>query len=89
MLALTWKDKLEDEFEKEYYKKLVYFLREDVKNFTLFPPKIERFNAYNTTPFESVKVVILGQDPYHGFAQAHGLSFSIQGDQAWTTLVIR
>ena len=82
MEDLNWKTYLSDEFEKPYYKKLVLFLREEEKSATVFPPKAERFNAYNITPFESVKVVILGQDPYHGFAQAHGLAFSVQGGQA-------
>lgn len=82
MEDLSWKTYLSDEFKKSYYKKLVLFLREEEKKATVFPPKAERFNAYNITPFESVKVVILGQDPYHGYAQAHGLAFSVQGDQA-------
>ena len=81
MKSLSWKERLAPEFEKEYYKKLIYFLREEEKYSTLFPPKEARFNAYNITPFEAVKVVILGQDPYHGSGQAHGLSFSVQGDQ--------
>ena len=81
MKSLSWKERLAPEFEKEYYKKLIYFLREEEKCSTLFPPKEARFNAYNITPFEAVKVVILGQDPYHGSGQAHGLSFSVQGDQ--------
>ena len=81
MQLVSWKERLASEFEKEYYKRLVLFLRDEEKNTTIFPPKPKRFNAYNITPFESVKVVILGQDPYHGEAQAHGLSFSVQGDQ--------
>lgn len=76
-----WHRELSEEFEKEYYKNLLLFLREEDRTQHVFPPKKERFNAYNSTPFEKVKVVILGQDPYHGHAQAHGLSFSVQGDQ--------
>jgi len=78
----SWQKKLSGEFEKEYYKNLILFLREEDNTNTIFPPKLERFNAYNTTPFENVKVVILGQDPYHGAGQAHGLSFSVKAAQA-------
>ena len=78
----SWRDKLSDEFKKEYYKRLILFLRDEELSDTVFPPKKERFNAYNTTPFENVKVVILGQDPYHGTGQAHGLSFSVKAAQA-------
>ncbi len=76
-----WSQKLSGEFEKAYYKELVDFLRKEDMMHTVYPPKKLRFNAYNTTPFDGVKVVILGQDPYHGPRQAHGLSFSVQGDQ--------
>ncbi len=78
----SWGERLSGEFDKEYYKRLILFLRDEEQTHTLFPPKNERFNAYNTTPFENVKVVILGQDPYHGEGQAHGLSFSVKGAQA-------
>lgn len=77
----SWRDRLSAEFDKEYYKNLVLFLRDEEQTKTIFPPKKERFNAYNTTPFENVKVVILGQDPYHGIGQAHGLSFSVKAAQ--------
>ncbi len=76
-----WSQKLSGEFEKAYYKELVDFLRKEDMTHTVYPPKKLRFNAYNTTPFDDVKVIILGQDPYHGPRQAHGLSFSVQGDQ--------
>ena len=76
-----WSQKLSVEFEKAYYKELVAFLRKEDMKHTIYPPKKLRFNAYNTTPFDDVKVVILGQDPYHGPGQAHGLSFSVQGNQ--------
>jgi uracil-DNA glycosylase len=59
-------------------KKLKAFLVEEKKNYTIFPNGSNIFNAFNSTPFDSVKVVILGQDPYHGVGQAHGLSFSVQ-----------
>ena len=74
----SWKERLEEEFKKEYYQSLILFLREEDAAHTVYPPKGKRFNAYNTTPFEKVKVVIIGQDPYHGEGQAHGLAFSVQ-----------
>jgi len=74
----SWKERLEEEFKKEYYQSLILFLREEDAAHTVYPPKGKRFNAYNTTPFEKVKVVIIGQDPYHGAGQAHGLAFSVQ-----------
>lgn len=78
----SWTDKLSGEFEKSYFKRLIRFLDDEELTETVFPPKTERFNAYEMTPFEEVKVVILGQDPYHGVDQAHGLSFSVKGTQA-------
>ena len=74
----SWKKVLEDEFSKPYFEELVTFLKDEKKNKTIFPPGPEIFNAYNSTPFSEVKVVILGQDPYHGPGQAHGLSFSVK-----------
>lgn len=74
----SWKEALKAEFTQTYVSNLKDFLREEKKLYSLFPPENERFNAFNLTPFDSVKVVILGQDPYHGTAQAHGLSFSVQ-----------
>ncbi|MCX3266411.1 MAG: uracil-DNA glycosylase [Pedobacter agri] len=74
-----WLAVLEDEFEKEYMKSLKAFLQEEKQNgATVYPKGADIFNALNTTPFDQVKVVILGQDPYHGAGQAHGLSFSVQ-----------
>jgi uracil-DNA glycosylase len=74
----SWNDILEGEFEKEYMKKLSLFLKElQEKGINVFPPKDLIFNAFKHTSFEKVKVVILGQDPYHGFNQAHGLAFSV------------
>ncbi len=73
----SWRQKLAAEFDKEYYKRLIYFLRQEDAVYSVYPPKEDRFNAYNLTPFEKVKVVILGQDPYHGAHQAHGLAFSV------------
>ena len=74
----SWKNILKSEFEKPYFLEAVTFLRmEKASGKTIFPPGSLMFNAFNTTPFDSVKVVLLGQDPYHGPGQAHGLCFSV------------
>lgn len=75
----SWKKKLEDEFQKPYFQEIKSYLVQEKKSEVLiYPQGKDIFNAYNTTPFDKVKVVILGQDPYHGIGQAHGLSFSVQ-----------
>ena len=75
----SWKRELDEEFHKEYFASLKEFLVTEKQNdFVVYPPGSLIFNAFNTTPFDSVKVIILGQDPYHGPGQAHGLSFSVQ-----------
>jgi len=74
----SWKELLKDEFEAEYFLQLKDFLIEEKKHYTIFPPGKLIFNAYDKTPVDNVKVVILGQDPYHGEGQAHGLCFSVQ-----------
>ncbi|MBC7830078.1 MAG: uracil-DNA glycosylase [Chitinophagaceae bacterium] len=74
----SWKNVLKPEFGKPYFLEAVGFLRmEKAACKTIYPPGSLFFNAFNTTPFESVKVVLLGQDPYHGHGQAHGLCFSV------------
>ena len=74
-----WLSVLEGEFEKQYMKDLkLFLLREKEAGYTIFPKGADIFNAFNHTPFSKVKVVILGQDPYHGDGQAHGLSFSVK-----------
>lgn len=73
----SWKEQLQDEFEKEYFKGLTDFVRQEYQTKQIFPPARLIFNAFDHTPFDKVKVVILGQDPYHGDGQAHGLSFSV------------
>ena len=74
----TWKAVLKDEFLKTYFSETVNFLKtEKVAGKIIYPPGSLIFNAFNTTPFNKLKVVILGQDPYHGPGQAHGLSFSV------------
>lgn len=78
-LPPSWLRVLADELEKPYMQQLKSFLLEEKQNgFTIYPKNAEIFNAFNHTAFEDVKVVILGQDPYHGVNQAHGLSFSVQ-----------
>ncbi|SFG77345.1 uracil-DNA glycosylase [Pedobacter insulae] len=78
-LPPDWLHHLGQEFEKPYMKTLKSFLLEEKQQgFTIYPKSGDIFNAFNHTPFEKVKVVILGQDPYHGAGQAHGLSFSVQ-----------
>ena len=73
----SWKEKLSEEFAKEYFFSLRSFLLEEKSKYKVFPPGLLIFNAFNLTPFEKVKVVIIGQDPYHGQGQAHGLCFSV------------
>ncbi|MCF8453650.1 MAG: uracil-DNA glycosylase [Pedobacter sp.] len=78
-LEESWKDVLEAEFEKEYMKKLRSFLQsQQEQKKIIYPANSLIFNAFNHTPFNKVKVVIIGQDPYHGANQAHGLSFSVK-----------
>jgi len=72
-----WKSVLMDQFQSPYFRTLKEFLVEEKKKHTLYPPGILIFNAFQRTPFDRVKVVILGQDPYHGKGQAHGLCFSV------------
>ena len=74
----SWKNALSSEFQKEYFGRLVSFLyQEKAEGKTIFPPGSQIFRAFDLTPVDKVKVVILGQDPYHGAGQAHGLSFSV------------
>ena len=74
-----WLNVLEPEFEKEYMKNLkAFLLQEKETGKSVYPKGADIFNAFNHTPFDKVEVVILGQDPYHGDGQAHGLSFSVQ-----------
>jgi len=73
----SWKEKLQPEFEKDYFVKLVDFVKSEYATKTVYPPGGLMFNAFNQCPFDKVKVVILGQDPYHEPGQAHGLCFSV------------
>ena len=76
-IEASWKAILIEEFNKDYFKELKQFLLQEKQHHVIYPSGKEIFNAFNCTPFEKVKVVILGQDPYHGKGQAHGLSFSV------------
>jgi len=80
MINKNWDKVLEEEFSKEYYKKLGIFVKEQYSNKICFPEYKDIFNAFKYTDYDEVKVVILGQDPYHGTGEAHGLSFSVGDD---------
>lgn len=73
----TWQTELAGEKEKPYFTKLLSFIKNEREQKTIYPPPADVFNALKYTPFENVKVVIIGQDPYHGPSQAHGLCFSV------------
>ena len=74
----SWKEVLKDEFEKTYFQHIVTFLKaEKASGKVLYPPGPLIFNSFKQTPFSKIKVVIIGQDPYHNKGQAHGLSFSV------------
>ena len=73
----SWKQQLTPEFEKEYFINLVQFVKTEYAAHTIYPPAKYIFNAFDLCPFDAVKVVIIGQDPYHGRGQAHGLCFSV------------
>jgi uracil-DNA glycosylase len=77
VIEISWKHALHEEFNKDYFRELKLFLLEEKKKYRIFPAGSLIFNAFNHTPFDAVKVVLLGQDPYHGAGQAHGLCFSV------------
>jgi len=77
-ISNDWLLPLEEEFEKPYYNKLYKKVAEEYRQTQIFPPKEDIFNAFHMTPLKDVKAVILGQDPYHGEGQAHGLCFSVK-----------
>lgn len=81
-LVNDWNELLLEESNKEYYLKLKYFLKEEYERFQIYPQVQDIFNALNYTAYNDVNVVILGQDPYHGPNQAHGLSFSVKPGQS-------
>ena len=84
----SWKHALQEEFDKEYFVRLTDFVRNEYKTRLTFPPASLIFNAFDQCPFENVKVVILGQDPYHGDGQAHGLCFSVNDGIAFPPSLI-
>lgn len=78
-IEASWREVLKEEFQKSYFEQIVMFLKhEKALGKTIYPPGGMMFNAFEKTPFDQVKVVIIGQDPYHGPGQAHGLCFSVQ-----------
>ena len=80
MIGNKWDSILKEEFNKEYFKNLINFIKQEYNNKTIYPKQNEVFNAFRYTDFDNVKVVILGQDPYHGPNQAEGLSFSVSNE---------
>jgi uracil-DNA glycosylase len=82
-LEESWKRHLSGEFEKDYFVKLTDFVRSEYRQYTIFPPGKLIFNAFNLCPFDKTNVVIIGQDPYHGDGQAHGLCFSVNDGVAF------
>ncbi|MDE5908117.1 MAG: uracil-DNA glycosylase [Lachnospiraceae bacterium] len=81
MIDNDWLTYIQDEFKKPYYKELYTFVRQEYNTHVIYPPADDIFNAFHFTPLSEVKVLILGQDPYHGEHQAHGLCFSVLPDQ--------
>lgn len=81
MLSNDWAEALGAEFRKPYYKQLYQFVREEYSKAVVYPPADDIFNAFHFTPLREVKVLLLGQDPYHNEHQAHGMSFSVLPDQ--------
>lgn len=77
-IAPSWKIRLADEFQKTYFQELTSFVRQEYATHTVYPPGREIFRAFDACDFEAVKVVIIGQDPYHGPGQANGLCFSVR-----------
>jgi uracil-DNA glycosylase len=80
MIGNSWDLYLKEEYNKDYFKSIINSVNNEYKNNICYPPKNEIFNAFRLTPYENVKVVIIGQDPYHGEHQAEGLSFSVKND---------
>lgn len=77
-IEISWKEKLAPEFKKEYFIRLTDFVRQEYKTNIIYPPAGLIFNSFELCPFDSVRAVIIGQDPYHGAGQAHGLCFSVR-----------
>ena len=77
LVGNSWDEIMQDEYQKEYFRKIVLFINKEYKNKTIFPPKNYILRSLALTDYNNVKVVILGQDPYHGVGEANGLSFSV------------
>ncbi|MBO5620417.1 MAG: uracil-DNA glycosylase, partial [Butyrivibrio sp.] len=84
MISGDWLPALEEEFKKDYYRQLFTFVKDEYNKHVIYPPSEDIFNALHLTPLKDVKVLILGQDPYHEPHQAHGLSFSVLPGKADT-----
>lgn len=84
----SWQTVLSNEFEKTYFEQLISFVKEEYNSKTCFPNETEIFAAFDHCPFDKVKVVIIGQDPYHGFGQANGLCFSVNDGIAFPPSLI-
>ena len=80
MIGNSWDEILKEEYQKKYFKDLINFVKKEYKTKTIYPKQNEVFNAFRYTDFNNIKVVILGQDPYHGPNQAEGLSFSVSNE---------
>ena len=81
MIQNDWLDAIGGEFKEPYYKELYRFVKQEYSTHVVYPPSDDIFNAFHFTPLSEVKVLLLGQDPYHNEHQAHGLSFSVLPDQ--------
>src|SRR4051812_20728386 len=77
-LPASWRKVLADEFEQPYFEQLREFVAEERERYNVYPPEEDVFNAFKATPYDKVKVLLLGQDPYHGPGQAHGMCFSVK-----------
>lgn len=88
IIESSWKAKLSDEFNKAYFTRLSEFVRNEYTTKTIYPPGSLIFNAFNLCPFNKLKAVIIGQDPYHGPGQAHGLCFSVKDGIAFPPSLI-
>jgi uracil-DNA glycosylase len=81
-LPKEWRTVLNEEFEKAYFVKLLAFVNKERESHTVYPPEADVFNAFKLTPYDEVRVLLLGQDPYHGKGQAHGLALSVKPGEA-------
>ena len=78
VITESWDEVLKEEYQKEYFKDLMQFVEEEYETHTIYPPREDIWNGFKAVPYDKVKIVILGQDPYHGQGQAHGMAFSVK-----------